>query len=201
MTTIYSPSSGTYVAPPVGEEQGRARTKTVVKRVVFGIAAFVAVVGILVAVYFLFLANSSVKGVVKPVRIRENTDIKARPKLLALRGQNFSMSYDPVYASQSTSVRTTNTLEAYTYVASTVYDKRMAVAIQKLPSGGLTEESSYKMRTLYPDKYAERKAKLSDGSAAVIMSKKTTGEDKEAVLFVTHNELLATIAVVVNGGD
>ncbi len=200
MTTIYSPSVGSsFDAPPAAREPKKG--KTIAKRVVFGVAAFVAVLGVLVMAYFIFLGSSSVQGKVKPVEVRENTAIKSQPKNLALRGQHFSMSYASTYASQDTSVRTTSALESYSYVASTVYDKRMAVAIQKLPSGGLLEESSYKMRTIYPDKYAERKIKIGDGSEAKVMTKKTDGSNFEAVIFVENKNLLATIALVVTGGN
>ncbi|HEX7259456.1 MAG TPA: hypothetical protein VF272_00820 [Candidatus Saccharimonadia bacterium] len=201
MTTIYSPSfsAQNYVAPPV---PGKPKTpKSYIKRIIFGIAVFVVVVGLLVMAYFIFLGNSSVKGEVKTVPIRENTDLSSRSKQLSLKGQYFSMNYAPVYATQDTQVRTNNVFESFSYVASTVYDKRMAVAIQKQPTGGIMEESSYKMRTIYTDKYTERKTKTGDGLSAIVMTKKTDGTNKESVLFISNNSLLATIALVVTGGD
>ncbi len=191
--------------PPVRAETldwEEKSAKTYVRRIVFGIALVTAVVGVLVVLYFVFLGNSSVKGQVKSIPLRQTTDLRDRTSnFLTLKAQRFSLQYSSKYGSQDTSVHTTNTLEAYQYVASTIYDKRMAVAAQPLKAGGLEEESSYKMRKIYADKYAERSAVIADGTKAIVMTKRADTPEKEAVLFVTKGDLLVTVALVVTGGD
>jgi hypothetical protein len=176
------------------ERPDRARY---LKRAVLIIASLVVILALLVMAYFVFLSNSSSTGVVSAPKPETNR-LERKNTKLDLRGKYFQIKYPSAYATQNTNfnTNTASIVEQYNFIANTIYDKRMAIVIQRNPEK-LIENPSYKMRTLYPDKYHQRQLTV-DGNQATVFGNIETGEQG---LFMQKGELQASIVLVAQGQE
>lgn len=167
------------------------------KKAVLVVAALIVLMALLVFGYFVFLSNSSTKGTVSGPKA-EPAPTERRSARLEVRGKYISLKYPGTYATQNTNFNqnTSYVLEQYNFIADTVYDKRMAIVVQKNPEG-LNENSSVKMRKIYSDKYKERSVTI-PASKAYIFTNVETGEQG---LFVQKGDLMTSIVVVAQGQE
>lgn len=104
-------------------------------------------------------------------------------------GNFVSFQYSPKYQLQKL-VAADNDLELARLVANTNYDKRLAVAISKLPSSSLTSNSAYLLRTSQPTKYTQTK-QVVDGLMAETWS---TNDGLERVVFLPKGDKVAVLS-------
>lgn len=86
-------------------------------------------------------------------------------------------------------------LEVYRIARSDVEGRRIfVVTIKNLPEGGVSEESSYKLRSINPDEYSETTKNVGDNSY-IIMKKL---DNTEITAFSVNNDKMAMLAYTID---
>lgn len=131
-----------------------------------------------------------------------NPSLSDNPVSQPVTGQNvittkyFSLNYDAGLDTVSNISSDDNTsLEAYRLARSDVNGRRkLVVTIKDLPDGGLSEESSYKFRSINPQQYRESSKNYGDNSFVLV--EKLDGTELTA--FSVSGDKLAMLAYTVD---
>ena len=152
---------------------------------------------LLVAAWFAWRAlNGPVSGTVTPATTTMTTE--KGTSQLGLNGQYFSVKYPGDFGQASNITQADpNSLEQYRLNANQHGTTAIVISISKLPTGGLSEVSSVKLRRLQKDVYAESAETYGPNKATVM----TKVDGSEATAFIVHPPYLATIAVTSNSPD
>lgn len=164
------------------------------KRVVFVIASIFAIMMIVLVALFIYMSNNSSQGVISKPRLQGVNPAQKKP--LTLKAQNFSLSYPTTYANVTTQQRDINAIEQYQFTAGTIYDKRLAITVVKIPEG-IGENSAYKFRKLYADQYIESSIKVDDGNAFVMAK----NDKSEQALFIPKGNRMTILVLVTDGSE
>lgn len=108
----------------------------------------------------------------------------------------FNLTYDGKLDTVSNISSGDNTsLEVYRLARSDVEGRRnFVITIKNLPPGGVSEESSYKLRSINPDQYEETTRNVGDNSF-IIMKKL---DNTEITAFSVNNDKLAMLSYTVD---
>lgn len=87
-------------------------------------------------------------------------------------------------------------LELYRLSANTNFDKRLAVAVSRLPGGQLQQNSAYVLRSTATSDYASQEVTLADGSVATVFTKM---DNLERTAFIKKGERVAVLAFTTTG--
>lgn len=159
------------------------------------LAAAVCVVAFLLAASWLGykFAFGAATGTIKEATTVRNESEKPVAKPLTLQGRNFTLEYSSDYSSiTDTSQQDHNALEAYRLNNSSgMLSTKAVIVVKKLAAGGLSEESSYRMRSQQADVYTETSLPGKAGKFTVMRRLDNT----EAVGFGINHGKLVTIAI------
>lgn len=152
-----------------------------------------AVILVLGIAYVVFLNYTSDEGSITT----QYTSDQNQPKYQTLNGQKVTLQYNKQYAVRVLQPQSSNDVENYMLIADTVYDKRLAVSISQLPTGKLTDNSSYNLRFVHPELYTEHTEAVTAGSAMVFVN----NQGGEQTAFIMHRGLVATLAFTTTGAE
>lgn len=116
-----------------------------------------------------------------------------------ITGKHFSLTYDASLDTVSNiSQGDTTALEVYRLARSDINGRRIfVVTIKQLPRGGMSEESSYKLRRVNPAVYQE--GAMTVGDYAFVTFKKV--DNTELAGFVVQGDKLAMLAYTLQAPD
>ena len=158
-------------------------------------SGLVVLTGVLVVIYFIFLANTSTKGTVTLVKPSSGSQKPAGD--LALKGTYIRFSYGSTYISQNTQVTVPNALEQHVLLSNGFEGKQIAVVVSRLVEGSLDEYASYKFRSVHPEDYTEKPLKVI-GSTGAIMEKH---DGSEVTAFVVKRDMITSISITANSAS
>jgi hypothetical protein len=165
------------------------------------VCAALTVLGLLVAggyaVYHAF--NGPAQADIRPAPTA-NAPAKAVTGTAVLRARYFSLTYDNSYKTVTNiSAQDPSAREQYRLSGgSNLQHIDAVISVRSLPHGGITEDSSYHLRSLQPDLYTLRTVAAEGGAELAIMTKQ---DGSEATAFVQHQSLEATLSVTTNRPD
>jgi hypothetical protein len=109
-------------------------------------------------------------------------------------GQRLAFTYSGTYGVQTLPAKD-NDLELYTFKASTIYDKHIAVSVSKLEGGKLSNNSAYNLRQSQPGTYTRRDVQVAGGTATVWVK----SDNKEETVIIPHGNQVAVLSFVTAG--
>ena len=147
----------------------------------------------------IFILGRPHKAVIINSDTRDQARLDIDTGVSTLNGTYFTLEYRTSLNSVSEiSSQDANALEAYRIARSALEDRRiLIVTIKKLPAGGITEESSYKLRQLDPALYKPT-AETIDDMTFNVMSRT---DNQEVVAFTARDGKLAVIAYSAGASD
>ena len=158
-------------------------------RVILGIV----VVALLAIIYIVVWGQSSAQGTITTQYYTKENQTQYK----SLDGKTFSLQYDTRYAERILQPQNSNDIEDYMMVADTMYDKRLAISVARLPTGKLTDNSAYNLRFVHPELYQSKTQTIPAGSATVFTN---TGGGEQDV-FIVHKGMVASLAFTTTGAN
>ncbi len=160
----------------------RLRTK-----ILLGIA-LVVVIGIII---FIRLINGSANGTISQTKTPATTPISN----LTADGKTFSFSYPNSFHQIPADSLSAQDIEKFSLLSPQTSPWHIDIQIRKLPSGNITDDSSYKLRKLNPQQYAEQVVTI-NGNDMYVLTDITGGYNK--IVFTVDTGRIASIAVTSN---
>jgi len=152
---------------------------------------------ILFSIATVFMNRPSEGAIVTP-SLQDET-VTELERTNTITGKHFSLIYDAALDTVSNiSQQDTAALEVYRVARSDVSGRRIfVITIKQLPIGGMSEESSYKLRRTNPSVYLEG-AKTAGDNSFVTFEK---ADGSELTAFATHDNKLAMLAYTLQAPD
>lgn len=145
-----------------------------------------------------FMNRPSTGTIIKP-SLSDSPRVEADAETNTITGKHFSLVYDAGLDTVSNiSAGDKTALEVYRVARSDVSGRRtFVVTIKSLPDGGMSEESSYKLRHISPGTYSESTAEYG-GQSFVVFEK---SDKSELTAFSSHNGKLAMLSYTLEAPD
>lgn len=146
---------------------------------------------IIFSIASIFMNKPSKATIVKSTVEDTSTAAKIE-KTNTIKAKYFSLDYDAGLDTVSNiSAGDKTALEVYRVARSDTSGRRtFVITIKSLPKGGMSEESSYKLRHINPDTYNEN-TKEYGGQSFVVFDKK---DGSESTAFIANGDKLAILA-------
>ena len=159
------------------------------RRVVLLIISFILM--IIFSILFYIFSQPNKATIIKK-NIQDSGQLDIESGTTTLTGKHFTLEYNTeLNVVTDISGQDRNALEAFRLARSTVEDRRiLIVTIKDLETGGLSEDSAYKIRTIQPDTYKET-TEVINGITFKMMSRT---DNEEVVAFAVNGGKLAIIA-------
>lgn len=168
------------------------------KRLVKRILTLIILLVIAAAGLWLWLKfQTPSEGRIKSTTPEESVATEPELGYKTLDGKFVRFEYNDKYQTQPPLKTDTNSLEQHYLFILTPFSKHFTVAVEKLPHGDLAENSSFKLRQTYPDKYKIEELALPNAKGKLTSNKAVT----EKVAFIVKDDLSATIALTSAGGS
>ena len=134
--------------------------------------------------------SSPSQGTIK-VASKTTVQPKGPDEAVRIDGKTISFSHPSRFHQGNQLTLDAADIEKYALLNPQTIPQNITIQVRKLPSGNLSDDSSYNLRKLYPNKYIAE-TKTINGNSVVIMSEPGAGFSK--VAFLTHNGLEAVVA-------
>lgn len=153
---------------------------------------------IIFSIALIFMNRPSTGTVIKHT-LEDNPNQAEEFRTNTLTGKYFTLTYDGALDTVSNiSQSDTTAHEVYRVARSDIRGRRIfVVTIKQLPAGGMSEESSYKLRRIKPDIY--REGGMTIGDYAFVTFQKT--DNTELTAFVVQGDKLAMLAYTLQAPD
>jgi|GEM_PF-3072242 len=164
----------------------KSRRRPSTRLIVWGV---VLILMLSVSGYFLYLISQPAQGVVTTTVTTTATKVVQSPR--TVRGKATSFKYPADIQAVQPDVLAVGDVEKFLFIRSQLSAWSLAIQVKRLPSGNLSDDSSYNLRRQNPAQYSEQQMKI-NGLPVTVMSN-TASSDK--VAFLLHNGLVAEVAV------
>lgn len=153
---------------------------------------------ILFSIALAFMNRPSTGTVIKH-SLEDNPNQQEARRTNTITGKHFSLDYDAALDTVSNiSAGDSTALEVYRVARSDIRGRRIfVITIKHLPSGGMSEESSYKLRRINPEVY--REGSMTVGDYAMVTFQKS--DNTELTAFVVQGDKLAMLAYTLQAPD
>jgi hypothetical protein len=162
---------------------------------------YLLAVGVLVfagILIFIRLMDSPSQSVIKNPGLAPSIAPTPTP-LAAVTGKHAAFNYPTSLKTIASESLATNDLEKFSFSKGSNNESiHLEINIRTLPSGNLTDDSSYKMRQIYSDQYQLDEMKINNQTFYVMTDNQATFSK---AVFTTHSGLEATIALTANNND